>query len=1062
MLKNQCSELLREQAQIKVMSVLIQSLVRENIDQWGVQSQSSEQELNLGHLCVTIKNVGALGQFELAEFPTWKGREVSDPGQIVEFLELQGQRERLATELRQCVDNLCLARLATEERRSKGEGHPESVAGFEQWVCEGHPLHPCAKMRSPLTAEQQKTYSPEFGSQFDLRLVAVKNSHAKQTGIGSNQSLAQDHPDLWKQIQERTDCDKNTIIPVHPYQAEHVLPQTYQTFLDDGSITILDGLSIPVRPLMSFRSMEPVGQKKFQIKTAVGVRMTNAVRTVSPQAAENGPELSRFLKDLNQRDSLEPLHILHEVGGAYFSAGDWDLARNMSVLFRESPETFVTENQVGMPAASLIEKGPDGRIMAISLVEQVGCLETFVKSYCQTLLPPLMKLLSCYGVALEAHLQNCVVVFEKGHLHHFLYRDFGGVRFHESRLKQLGLEVNFHPGSATVVDDLTDLQSKLFYPLFQNHLGELFRALAQNGLSETWAWNCVREVCLESFEKLDGPFIEVDRKALFQPFWYLKKLAWMRLYDKVTEYSFAPLLNPLFIPETSRYLKELSEDHPEIYRCYPAQISKAQKMVAEQLRGAMQREDILPSSCEGMSLKQLLLVGHRAHMGLDWGTLYQELDNAVANLALILAYREANSITSNPWQQIKEAQDSLQMSETLCLEGHNLHPCARTRTDMSVDHLMQASAELLGQPQMLLVSVDRSLMGWSTPQEGLDPNDFASQLFPKVKMDPERVYLPFHKWQCESVIPKVYSQEMERGQIRVESHSIQAKATTSFRTVIIDDTWTVKSSVGSQMTSTKRCMSHQTALNGPLITNLLKEIKAEIGGFEILEEPCGVHFKSEDEAKSRNLTCVYRRSLNSQLDANEVAVSGATLTTVLPDILKDFKGSAQDFFQAYIDLVVPPHLKLFSEYGIALEGHLQNCMVTFVNASPTRLFVRDWGGLRIDLPRLQQAGKTLTLAPGSLTKAKSLESARDKLQYCLFRANLEELVKGIVKHSGLDANLLWKIVRDAVEQNCQRAEDRDFFLAPTWKLKALTRMRLEPDAGYLYVESPNPMSNLEA
>ena len=1052
-------------ASLRVISVLLQSVVRENIDGWANRSQRpSQKTLNLGPLTVSTTVPTSLGQFEVTEFPLHNGRPVSDPGEVCEILQLTGARERFVEELRHCVQNLSYAREAVEARRENNEAAPKRVFEFEQWVTEGHPLHPCAKMRWPLTLAEQKDYAPEFGARFELPLVAIQNTHCQSTGIGSNQALARDYPQLWTEVQKQIDTESFTVLAVHPYQFAQVLPKMYDQWMNIGVIQRLEGLSIPVAPLMSFRSLEPIEEKLYQIKTAVSVRMTNAVRTVSPQAAENGPELSRFLRELDAQDSLAPLHILHEVGGAYFSADDWDLGRSLSLLFRESPERFVGPNQVGMPAASLIEKGHDGRLVALGLVEAAGSAEAFVDSYCQTVLPPLLKLLSRYGVALEAHLQNCVVIFERGRLCKVLYRDFGGVRFHTRRLEHLGREVHFHPGSATVVDDVSDLQSKLFYPLFQNHLGELFRALSQHGLDEAKAWQRVREICQETFDKTPGPFVAEDRAALFGPFWQLKRLAWMRLHDKVTEYTFSPLLNPLFESETRRFQRELEQLKSPLSELYPEAVKEARVAVSKQLHSAMIRENLTDPETPLQATTELLIEGYRDHPEMDWPTLALEIDNAVANMALILSHRAAHPRSETPWQRLKQAPDSLLLSESLCLQGHNLHPCARTRLAIGVEALLNSAAELDARPKLRLVSLAADKAGWALSPDYEDPNEIARELFPDYPFQSGRVYLLMHQWQCREVIPKIYAEELREGTVRFEEAEITGGASASFRTVILNDTWTVKASVGSQMTSTTRCISHQTALNGPAISQLLESLRCQIGGFELLAEPGGVHFKSADTAKSRNLTCVYRRSLNGFLEPAEIAVSGASLTTVLPEILSEYEGTAKEFLEDYLNLVIPVHLRLFGLYGVALEGHLQNCIITFRQAKPHRLFLRDWGGLRIDCDRLNEAGFEVDLAAGSLTRATSTEAARDKLAYCLFRAHIEEIVKAIADLSKRPIEEHWEQVRACclkVYETIDRSQDKDYFLAPTWKLKALTRMRLNPDAGYTYVEGPNPLHRRE-
>ena len=44
-----------------------------------------------------------------------------------------------------------------------------------------------------------------------------------------------------------------------------------------------------------------------------------------------------------------------------------------------------------------------------------------------------------------------------------------------------------------------------------------------------------------------------------------------------------------------------------------------------------------------------------------------------------------------------------------------------------------------------------------------------------------------------------------------------------------------------------------------------------------------------------------------------------------------------------------------------------------------------------------------------------MESARDKLLYCLFRAHLEEVVKAVALHGGVEARGLWDELREQLQ-----------------------------------------------
>lgn len=60
------------------------------------------------------------------------------------------------------------------------------------------------------------------------------------------------------------------------------------------------------------------------------------------------------------------------------------------------------------------------------------------------------------------------------------------------------------------------------------------------------------------------------------------------------------------------------------------------------------------------------------------------------------------------------------------------------------------------------------------------------------------------------------------------------------------------------------------------------------------------------------------------------------------------------WFDQYVSLLVETVLTLMTKYGVGLEAHLQNMSFEFMNGMPTRLHVRDFGGLRIDASRVPE------------------------------------------------------------------------------------------------------------
>jgi siderophore synthetase component len=166
----------------------------------------------------------------------------------------------------------------------------------------------------------------------------------------------------------------------------------------------------------------------------------------------------------------------------------------------------------------------------------IGDPAQWLREYAELLLPPLMRL-TAQGVALEAHLQNCLPTFVDGRPHRLALRDFAGLRLHLPRLAAAGHDIALWPGSVVGTDDLDVMRAKIGYTLFQAHLGEIVLRLALDlGLDEDRAWRIIREV-------LDSCCSGDDHAAFTAPLVPHKALVRMRLAGGGDLYI--PVRNPL-------------------------------------------------------------------------------------------------------------------------------------------------------------------------------------------------------------------------------------------------------------------------------------------------------------------------------------------------------------------------------------------------------------------------------------------------------------------------------------------------------------------------------------
>jgi siderophore synthetase component len=137
-------------------------------------------------------------------------------------------------------------------------------------------------------------------------------------------------------------------------------------------------------------------------------------------------------------------------------------------------------------------------------------------------LPVLFTLLSRWGIALEAHGQNAIVVLRNGMPQRLLYRDFGSIRVNRARLSRSGLRPPALVG-ALPTDDEDELRASLFFPLVNVNLSQVVTALAKAGdIEGPRLWRLVAQCCRSVYATLTAdPAITIqasrDQDALFGP-----------------------------------------------------------------------------------------------------------------------------------------------------------------------------------------------------------------------------------------------------------------------------------------------------------------------------------------------------------------------------------------------------------------------------------------------------------------------------------------------------------------------------------------------------------------
>ncbi|GLZ79193.1 iron transporter [Actinorhabdospora filicis] len=464
-----------------------------------------------------------------------------------------------------------------------------------------------------------------------------------------------------------------------------------------------------------------------------------------------------------------------------------------------------------------------------------------------------------------------------------------------------------------------------------------------------------------------------------------------------------------------------------------------------------------------------------------------EVTDAAANLGLALARRAAadeelrakaaelgagSSIALARRLSVSPAFEPCLFFERLAVHGHHLHPCARTRLGMDTADLLVHDLEGPGAPiRFLAARSDRLRLSGPTDaatllREGHPELDKALA----EGLRPGETAIPVHPWQYGNVVRQRYGGLFADGTLReLPGASLPSEPTISLRTLVTAPgtdgrRWQVKCALDVQITSTRRTISAATAHNGPAVSAALGRIAAAdpllAARVGVLPELAGVSVRGEGGV-TRDLTSVLREGFGSHTRPGELPVPGCALyarspiggRSVLAELVAEH-GDPADFLARYVDLVVPPVLRL-AAMGVGLEAHLQNSVPVFVGGTPVRMLFRDWGGARLHGARMAAAGHALDLYPGSVVATESLDTMRAKVAYTAFQAHLGEIVRLLAAEFGLPTRESWRLVAAAVAEHAA-PEDREFFLGPTLPHKALLTMRVRGDGDH-YVPVRNPM-----
>ncbi len=302
--------------------------------------------------------------------------------------------------------------------------------------------------------------------------------------------------------------------------------------------------------------------------------------------------------------------------------------------------------------------------------------------------------------------------------------------------------------------------------------------------------------------------------------------------------------------------------------------------------------------------------------------------------------------------------------------GHIFHVTSKAVDGFDEQDLQRYAPELGASFRLHYFAVAADLLDLHTVQEGKLPVDpVAARSAADLLAGGDYRLLPCHPWQARYLLelPEIDALAKNHSLIALGPLGEVAWPTSSVRTVWLpSQNLFLKLSLNIRITNFVRNNPPEQverALDASLAISLLPPGVRDHASFRILPELGSQTLKVTNAALRAACAVVYRQAMPCD-EAEHVRVVASVLEEPadgeipLLALLRQAAGKrlpdarlVRTWWARYLDVTLLPLLRLFSDYGISLEAHLQNAMVAFRDGWPVRGYARDMEGTSISRQR---------------------------------------------------------------------------------------------------------------
>lgn len=313
------------------------------------------------------------------------------------------------------------------------------------------PFHPLSHSRGSWGPSEIEQYGAEFGKYFPLHWCAVERSHlltSPRVGKGGPAAAILDDVQSASLRQELTRLGidaTHEAVPLHPWQADHVIPREFSEEIAAGCIVMLDFRGPLVAATSSLRSVMIPGKPGCHLKLPLDVETLGVRRLLSAQSLHNGLKGAELLLSaLASRPDLgRKARLADETQFWTFSEQSGDILAPRTAYLGCAIRTLpVREGASLVPLAALAVAPAGGIPPAIDAALRTRHdkrIEDFIVALFDLLAGFAVEALGC-GFIPEMHGQNVLVEISDGLPSTIVLRDHDTVRCNPAALAECGLQ----------------------------------------------------------------------------------------------------------------------------------------------------------------------------------------------------------------------------------------------------------------------------------------------------------------------------------------------------------------------------------------------------------------------------------------------------------------------------------------------------------------------------------------------------------------------------------------------------------------------------------------------